>query len=414
MTLSIFGLGNIGLPMTCMFAQYYKVIGADIDKGRIEKANKGISYLANEESFPEILQEVIKKGNFEATIDLNYAAKNSNVKIIIVPLLIDEQEDDKLDFSIIDSVVETIAKNLNEEDLIIIATTMPLGGSRRIYNKIKEKTEKHFYLTYAPESTASPHIIKDLTESYQQIIAGINEESIKKAEDLYKTINKKGVIIASSLESAELTKLMEGIYRYANIALADEVVKICDKFKIDFKELRENFNRVPAYNLHKPSVKVGGHCIPVYPHFVLPYTEEISLIKDSIKIDRNMPEYCVNKLNDVIDLKNKKILILGLSYKGGVKEDRFSPAYEIINLLKNSKLYCYDPYYSEDEIKEKTKIGYLNITNLENVDGVILVTDHPEFKSLNLKGINFIFDGKNFLDKEKIERQGIKYLGIGR
>ena len=414
MTISIFGLGNIGLPMSCMFAQKFKVIGADINQERVEMINKGISYLKNEEFFPQILQEVIKKGNLKATTDLNYAAKNSEVKIIIVPLMIDEKDNDKLDFSIIDSVVETITKNLNEGDLIIIATTMPLGGSRRIYNKIKEKTEKHFYLTYAPERTSSPHIIRDLTESYHQIIAGIDEESVKKTKEIYEKINKKGVIAASSLESAELTKLMEGIYRYANIALADEVAKICDKFKIDFKELRKNFNKILAYNLHKPSVKVGGHCIPVYPHFVLPYTEETSLIKDSIKIDRSMPEYCVNKLKEIIYLKNKRILILGLSYKGGVKEDRFSPAYEIINLLKDSKLYCYDPYYSKEEIEERTGVNYLTPKDLNEMEGIILVTDHKEFKNIDFKGMKFIFDGKNFLDKEKIESQGIKYLGVGR
>ena len=361
------------------------------------------------------MQEVIKKGNLKATTDLVYAVKNSEVKIIIVPLMIDEKDNDKLDFRVIDSAIEVIAPNLNENDLIIISTTMPLKSSRKIYEKIKEKTDKKFHLVYAPERTSSPHIIRDLTESYHQIIAGIDEESVEKAKEIYEKINKKGVIVASSLESAELTKLMEGIYRYANIALADEVAKICDKFKLDFNEVRENFNKVPAYNLHKPSAKVGGHCIPVYPHFVLPYTEKPSLIEDSINLDRSMPEYCVNKLRKVIELKNKKILILGLSYKGGVKEDRFSPTYEIIKLLKNeAELYCYDPYYSKEEIEERTGINYLSLNNLENMDGIILVTDHLEFNSINFKGIKFIFDGKNFLDKEKIIKQGIKYLGIGR
>ena len=410
MTISIFGLGNIGLPMSCMFAQKFKVIGADINKERVEMVNKGISYLKNEEFFPEILQEVIKKGNLRATADLEYAAKNSDVKIIIVPLILNDK--DEPDYSAIDSVVEVISRNLKEGDLIIISTTMPVGGSRRIYEKIK--TDKKFCFVYAPERTASPHIIRDLTESYEQIIAGIDKESADKAYKIYNTINKKGVIKVSSLETAELIKLLEGIYRNTNIALADEVAKLCDKFNLDFNEIREIFNLVPAYNLHKPTIKIGGHCIPVYPHFVLQYLDNKSLIREGIEIDREMPKYCVNKIKKTINLKNKKILILGLSYKRNVKEDRFSPAYELIKLLKNEQveIYCYDPYYTKEEIEEKTKVKYLDIKDLEKVDGVIIATDHNEFKNIDFKGIEFVFDGKNFLDKEKI--QGIKYLGIGR
>ena len=412
MTISIFGLGNIGLPMSCMFAQKFKVIGVDINKERVEMVNNGISYLKNEEFFPDILKEVVKKGNLRATTDLEYAAKNSDVNIIIVPLILNDK--DEADYSAMDSVVEVIARNLNEEDLIIISTTMPLGGSRRIYEKIKSKTDKKFYFVYAPERTASPHIIRDLTESYEQIIAGIDKESADKAYKIYSKINRKGVIKVSSLETAELIKLLEGIYRNTNIALADEVAKLCDKFNLDFNEIREIFNLVPAYNLHKPTIKIGGHCIPVYPHFVLPYLGNKSLIREGIEIDKEMPKYCVNKIKKTINLKNKKILILGLSYKGNVKEDRFSPAYELIKLLKNEEveIYCYDPYYTKEEIEEKTKVKYLDIKDLEKMDGIILVTDHDIFRKINFKNLEFVFDGKNFLDKEKI--QGIKYLGIGR
>jgi len=168
--------------------------------------------------------------------------------------------------------------------------------------------------------------------------------------------------------------------------------------------------------LHKPTIKIGGHCIPVYPHFVLQYLENKSLIRDGIEIDREMPKYCVNKIKKTIELKNKKILILGLSYKGNVKEDRFSPAYELIKLLKNEQveIYCYDPYYTKEEIEEKTKVKYLDIKDLEKMDGVIIATDHEEFKNIDFKGIKFVFDGKNFLDKEKIQKKGIKYFAIGR
>jgi len=422
MKFAIFGLGNIGLPLTCIFASIGKVIATDIDKKKVEMINKGISPLQNEELVPELLKKYVGEKKIEATTDLEYATKNSDVKIIIVPLVIDKNK--KPDFSAVISVSEVIGKNLKKEDLVIVSTTMPIGATRNIVGKILEKKSKlkageDFYLVYAPEQAMNPHVIKDLTENYEQIIGGINKRSAEKAMEIYEKINRKGVILVKNCETAELIKLSGvGLYRYVNIALAAEIAKICEKFDIDYIEVMENTNLIKFYHLHKPTIGIGGHCAPVYPYFVFNQFKEFKLLKDSIKINESLPKRSVELIKKSVgSLKNKKIAVLGLSYKGDVKEDRFSPTYEIIKILKRegAKIFIHDPFYTKEELENKTKAKYIQENELEKMDGVIVATDHKEYKRLDFpKNLMFVFDGKSFLDPEKITEKGIKYLAIGR
>ena len=418
---SIFGIGNIGLPLACIFASIGEVVAADIDKKKVELINNGISPLPNENLVPKLLKKYVKEGRIKATTDLEYAAKNSNVKIIIVPLILDKNN--KPDLSNVVSVSKIIGKNLKRKDLVIVSTTMPIGATKNIVGKILEKESKlkmgeDFYLVYAPERAMNPHVIEDLTEKWHQIIGGVNRKSAEIAKNIYKKINKKGVIVVKNCETAEMIKLMEGIYRYTNIALANEVAILCEKFKIDFIEVMENFNLVPYYNLHKATIGVGGHCIPVYPHFILDHVNEPDLINPSIKINKSMPEHAIEIIENYFgSLKNKKIAVLGLSYKGNVKEDRFSPTYDILKLLKKrkSKVYINDPFYSKEELEQKTKVEFIDIKNINSMDGIIVATDHDYFKKIEFNGnIKFVFDGKSFLDPYKIMKKGIKYLAIGR
>jgi nucleotide sugar dehydrogenase len=242
---------------------------------------------------------------------------------------------------------------------------------------------------------------------------------LQKAMEIYEKINRKGVILVKNCETAELIKLSGvGLYRYVNIALAAEIAKICEKFDIDYIEVMENTNLIKFYHLHKPTIGIGGHCAPVYPYFVFNQFKEFKLLKDSIKINESLPKRSVELIKKSVgSLKNKKIAVLGLSYKGDVKEDRFSPTYEIIKILKRegAKIFIHDPFYTKEELENKTKAKYIQENELEKMDGVIVATDHKEYKRLDFpKNLMFVFDGKSFLDPEKITEKGIKYLAIGR
>jgi nucleotide sugar dehydrogenase len=422
MKFAIFGQGHIGIPLTCIFARLGEVIAADKDKKKVELINKGISPLPNEELVSELLRKYVKEKKIEATTNLEYAAKNSDFKIIIVPLMIDKNK--KPDFSSIISVSEIIGKYLKKEGLVIVSTTMPIGSTRNVVGKILEKKSRlkageDFYLVYAPEQAMNPHVIKDLTENYEQIIGGIDRKSAEKAKEIYEKINKKGVIIVRNCETAELIKLSGvGFYRYVNIALASEIAKICEKFDIDYMEVMEKTNLIKFYHLHKPTIGIGGHCTPVYPYFVLNQFKDLKLLSNSIRINENLPTRSIKTIKKFVgSLKKQKIAIFGLSYRGNVKEDRFSPTYEIIKILKKegAEIFIHDPFYTKEELENKTNAKYIQENELDKMDGIIVATDHEEYKKLDFpKNLKFVFDGKSFLDSRKISEKGIKYLAIGR
>lgn len=422
MKFAVFGLGNIGLPLACIFASIGHVIGADIDEKKVQTINSGTSTLPNEEKVPELLKKYIDEKKIEATADLRYAGRSSDVKIIIIPLLIDDNK--KPDFSSIISVSEVIGETLKKEDVVIVSTTMPIGATRSVIGKILEaksgmKMGIDFYLAYAPEQTMNPHVFRDLTESYEQVIGGVNEKSSEKVKAIYEKLNKKGVHTVRNSETAELIKLSGvGLYRYANIALAAEIAKICERLNIDFKEVMEKTNLVKYYNLHEPTIGIGGHCAPVYPHFIANDIKDLSLLNDSIKINESMPKHAVEIVKSFFGpLNDKKIAVLGLSYRGNIKEDRYSPSYEVIRILKEEGaiVFIHDPRYSKEELERKTASTYIDTNYIKNMDGAIVATDHDEYRNVEFDGnIKFVFDGKSFLDHERISGKGIKYLAVGR
>jgi len=420
MKLAVFGLGHIGVPLTCIFAPLGSVIGADVDKKKVDLINGGISPFQEEELVSKLLPDYVRSGKIEATTDLEYAAKNSDVKIIIVPLVL---KNDIPDFSIIENVSNVIGKNLKNGDLVIVSTTMPVGTTKSIVGKILEnesklKMGKDFYLVYAPERTMNPHVIRDLTEKWEQVIGGIDEKSAEVAKSIYEKINRRGAIVVKNCETAEMIKIMEGVYRFTNIALANEIAKMCEKFGIDFIEVMERLNSVPYYHLHRATLGVGGKCMPVYPYFLLNFIEDSDLIKPSIEINTNITRHAVKIIElNIGNLKNKSIAILGLSFKGNIKDDSLSPTYELIKLLKEREavLFIHDPFFSKEELENKTGLKYLDLDKINEMDGIVVATDHDEYKDLKFGGrVSFVFDGKGFLDPQKIKKMGVKYLAIGR
>ncbi|MEM5766653.1 MAG: UDP binding domain-containing protein, partial [Candidatus Aenigmatarchaeota archaeon] len=231
--------------------------------------------------------------------------------------------------------------------------------------------------------------------------------------------NKKGVIVVRNCETAELIKLAgAGLYRYVNIALATEIAKICENFDIDFIEVMEKTNLINYYHLHKPTIGIGGHCVPVYPYFIFNSFKDQKLLEESIEINENLPKYSIEIIKKFFgNLKGKKIGVFGLSYRGNVKEDRFSPTYEIIKILivEGAEVFIHDPFYSKEELEFKTGVKYISEDEIGKLDGLIIATDHEKYKNINFpKNLKFVFDGKSFLDPEKISSKGIKYLAIGR
>jgi len=424
---AVYGLGKIGLPLAAIFAEKgANVIGVDVNRKVVESVNRGKNYIKEEPGLDEIVKKNVKSGKLSATVDAVKASQNSDVMIVIVPVLLSENNFPNL--NPLKSVSTNIAKGLEKGDFVILESTIPPGTTKKVVKPLLEKSRlkasTDFGLAYCPERVSSGHAIRDITHSYPKIVGGIDEKSSKTTEALYSRITSNRIIVTDSI-TAEIAKLFQGLYRDVNIALANELAMYCEQKGIDFFEAKKIGNTDPFCNIHDAGAGVGGHCIPVYPYFVTKTTKtDTSLIELARKVNDSMPSHMVDLIKNGLNsagktIKDSNILILGLAYRGGVKEARNSPAIPIIKILQNSgaNVYLYDPLFSREEIKEYD-VKYTN--DIKNMDCAVIVADHKEFYDLDWEKIEgkmrtkVVVDGRQVVDPKKMKELGFVYRGIGR
>jgi nucleotide sugar dehydrogenase len=428
-TIAVYGLGKIGLPLAAIFSDKgAKVVGVDINEKVVDLLNRGKTIIKKEPGLEELVERNVLKGNLKATIDQIKAAKDSDVMIIIVPTLLNK-EDNSPDLSKVEDVCKNISKGLERGDFVILESTVPPNTTRGIVKSTLEegsglKAGIDFGLAHCPERTSSGRVIEDITGAYPKIVGGINEESNKSAKAIYSLITKNEIITTDS-STAEMAKIFQGLYRDVNIALANELAIYCKENSIDFSKAREIGNTDPNCNIHKPGAGVGGHCIPVYPHFVIKTSNksELKLLKTARKVNDYMPFYLVGLIKKGLNeigksIENSDILILGLAYRGNVKEIRNSPAIPIIKELKklNAKISVYDPLFSREEIETFDVIYVNSLKDIQKIDCIAILTDHDEFKKYEwkeMKGkVKMIVDGRQIINPKKARELGFIYEGI--
>ncbi|MGM7719610.1 nucleotide sugar dehydrogenase [Metabacillus sp. Hm71] len=422
-TVAVVGLGKIGLPLAAVFSNNgFYVNGADINKKIVSLVNMGKSHITNEPGLNTLLEKAHQAKTLTATINTVDAVSKSKVVVVIVPVLIDDNNN--VNYQFIDSAVYEIAKGIRKGTLVIFETTIPTGDTRnRFGKKIEEisglKMGNDFYLAYSPERVYSNHILNNLKE-YPKIVGGINERSLELASNFYaKALNCK-VIKVSNLETAEFTKVAESVYRDVNIALANELAVYADQKGVSMLEVIKAGNSQPFSNLHYPGVGVGGHCIPVYPYFFINRGLANGLIFTARKINDSMSKYAVKLIEKEIgDIKKQNILILGLSFRENVKEVFKSSTLLLVDLIKQKEanIFINDPLYTNLEISSYgvTPLS-LEDEMVKNIDIIILQAFHDEYRELkfeNFSNCKLIIDGRNVLNKNEIEKLGIEYKGIG-
>ncbi|NYZ76220.1 nucleotide sugar dehydrogenase, partial [Candidatus Micrarchaeota archaeon] len=281
-TFSVYGIGKMGLPLAAILADKgARVIGVGRSRETIGKLNKGISDI-DEPGLGELVRKNVKAGRFSATNDAVGASRQSDVKIILVPTLLDEENNP--DLEAVKSVSKSIAAGLQKGDLVILESTAPPGTTENVIKPILEKSGlkagRDFGLAHCPERTSSGRAIIDILGAYPKIVGGIDKKSAEACEAIYPVVNKKGVIIVKNLKTAEAVKVVEGVYRDVNIALANQLAVIFDELGVDSYEAFLTANTQPYSNMHMPGTGVGGHCIPVYPYFITKITKnDSSLLK---------------------------------------------------------------------------------------------------------------------------------------
>lgn len=425
-TVSVFGLGKMGLPLVAVFADKgADVIGVDIDEEVVEKVNDGINHVGEEPGLDELVKENVKSGNLKATTDSTDAAEKADICIILVPTLTDEKGNIQLDPVL--NVTEKISEGLEEGNVVITEATMPPGTTEKLISILEESGLElgEFGLGHAPERTMTGTAIRDITGEYPKIIGADDENTLKVLDVVYSIINDKGTIKMENIISAESVKVFEGVYRDVNIALANELAKYCEEKGINALDVFEAANSQPYCDIHEPGAGVAGHCIPVYPWFVINQTKKRNneLLRTAREINDSMPYHMIDLtikgLNEVErSVKNSNILILGLTFRGGVKEFMKTPAEPIIKELKElgANVFAYDPICEPEDAERygaEWKEGY------EDVDAIMIITDHEQFKELDFEKIGgevrnkVLIDGRNVVKPEEMKKLGFEYKRVG-
>ncbi len=425
--IAVYGLGHVGSPLASVWLRAgAHVIGVDKSPKVLENARIGRTHVP-EPGVNDAFTKGLKSKRFAVYDDPVKASQYAHLKMICVPVLLTDSF--SADLAAVKQVASAIAHGLKRGDVVSLNPSVPPGTSEDIVLPILEaesglKVERDFFMIYNPERIYEGRAIEDIEERYPAVVSGAGPKSLEVGTKLYSIVAKKGVIKMSSMRTAETEKLLEGVYRDVNIALANEMAKFCERIGVDFWEAREAANSQPFCHIHKPGAGVGGACIPVYPQFVL-HTAGINKLECNItRLGRNvndsMPAYCVEqaiKLLDGIDISESKVALLGLAFRGGVSDTRLSPTYKVIEELKKRKVQeirVHDPLVTNDPNLAQDVALTTNLSQAtKGADLVILVSDHPEYRNLtddNLDGAP-VYDGRGVLDKSKFSG---KFASIGK
>ncbi|UTI64563.1 nucleotide sugar dehydrogenase [Paraconexibacter antarcticus] len=426
----VVALGKIGLPLAAQLArQGHEVIGCDIDERVVDLVNAGREPFPGEAELADVLADVVPRGLLRATTDTAAAvATGPDLLIAVPPLVVDTEA--RPDWSILDAVVADIARGLttghDARDMgepvmtLAVETTLPVGTTRtRIAPALEAGSGlvsgSGFHLVFSPERVFSGRIFRDLA-TYPKLVGGLDPAGEARGVHLYEQF-LPGVEVRSmgGAEAAELTKLVETTYRDVNIALANEFARHADALGLDVQRVIDAANSQPFSHVHRPGVAVGGHCIPVYPRFYLAGDPDARLPAVSRAVNESMPAYAVSLLADELP-EGGRVLILGVAYRGGVKETAFSGAFGVRDelLARGMHPVAADPLYDAAELEA---LGFEPWLPGTPVDAAVLQADHAEYAALgpdDLPGLRVLVDGRGTVDRAPFVAAGVAVRRIGR
>ena len=412
-TITILGLGYVGLPLATAFAKYYLTYGYDISEDKIDKLKNGF------DSTNQIMSKDLKNNNLIFTNDPK-SLKKSNIIIVSVPTPVDKKN--KPDIRLLKSACKTIGNNLTKKTTIVFESTVYPGLTEEICIKEIEKNsklkwKKDFNIGYSPERI-NPGDKKNTLKSITKVISGDTKKTSLVLNNVYKKIIKK-TFVASSIKVAEAAKIIENTQRDINIAFINELSIICSKLKINIYDVLSAAGTKWNFLNFEPGL-VGGHCIGVDPYYLTYKAKKLGyepqIILSGRKLNNNMTTYVYQKFLKIVSEKFKKkskrnILILGITFKENCNDFRNSKPIEFYNLLnknKNFNLEVYDPMVDKKDIKKNYNINIIDRPKLKNYDSIIILVKHSHFLKIKIDKMKsyckknfFIFDLKNIFKDYK-------------
>ncbi len=413
-TISVIGLGYIGLPTAAMFAsRKKKVIGVDISQHAVDTINQGKIHIV-EPDLDKIVHTAVNDGFLKATTQPEPA--DAFLIAVPTPFLANSKPESipVPDLSYIEAAIKAIAPVVKKGDLIILESTSPVGATEKMVEWLSEarpdlnfpassEANPDVNVAHCPERVLPGHVVRELVEN-DRVIGGITSECSKRSVELYK-IFVEGECVVTNARTAEMAKLTENSSRDVQIAFANELSIICDELNINVWELIELSNRHPRVNILQPGAGVGGHCIAVDPWFIVSKTPNLAkLIHTSRQVNDNKPLWVINKAKVSIadyltkhsDKTSKDITIAcyGLAFKPNIDDLRESPALSIAKEISGN--YPEQVIAVEPNVESKVVNGISIVSleeALEKADIHLLLVDHKEF--FNVKpNSEFIVDCK--------------------
>ncbi|MGA2159076.1 MAG: nucleotide sugar dehydrogenase [Dehalococcoidia bacterium] len=423
--IGIIGLGYVGMPLAIAFAEAgFKVVGFDAQQAKVDAVNKGKSDIAD--IADERLAPLLASESIEATGNMARLGEADAVCICVPTPLTNTKEPD---LSFVKGVSQDLAQRLRPGQLIILESTTYPGTTREVILPILQRSglevDKEFYLAFSPERI-DPGNNKYNIKNTPKIVGGISPVSTGVAAMLYRQVADNVVVVTSS-EAAEMTKVFENVFRSVNIALVNQMAQLCEKMGVSIWEVIESAATKPfGYMPFYPGPGIGGHCIPLDPYYLAnkarEYDFHISFIELAAEINESMPYYVVARVMEALNeggkaLKGAKVLVLGVAYKKDSADIRESPSLKIIELLHNkgAQVSYSDPYVKKiNNSAGNWESVSLTQKNLSSADCVLIATDHSCFDLDRIAAWSkLIFDTRGVTRHLK-DHPGIIRLGESR
>ena len=416
----VVGAGKMGLPLAVQFGRHgWNVTAVDVNSEVVEAINAGRSHVAEEPGLAEGVAEVHAAGRLSATTDAAAAVREADVVVVIVPVMLDEAH--KPDYRYMDAAVDSICPGAHPGLTVIFETTLPIGDTRRRFLPRLEKAggltgERDLFVAFSPERLYSGAVFANLS-AYPKLVGGVGPESTRRAALFYDSVLDAEIVAMSSSEAAEFSKLADTTYRDVNIALANEFARVADRVGVDVQEVIEAANSQPYSHIHQPGIGVGGHCIPVYPHLLLSNATDLEVVATSRRTNDGQLNGIIKTLETQLNgLRGAPVLVLGLTYRDGVKELAYSRALPLIERLAfhGAEVWAADPLLSGDEIEHNHARPY-RWGEKGLFRAIVTQTGDSLWRSLDFglyPKLEVLVDGRNSLREIDLPAQ-VRYVGIG-
>ena len=420
----VVGLGYVGLPLAVEKAKAgFRTIGFDVQKEKVDMVNAGHNYIGD--VVDRDLVTLVEDGMLTATTDFGFI-RDVDFVAICVPTPLDSHQ--QPDISYVESSARSIAEYLHPGMMVVLESTTYPGTTEELIKPILEssglKCGEDFYLGFSPERVDPGNLIYK-TKNTPKVVGGLGKDASEVISAMYEAVLQGEVFRASSPAVAEMTKILENTYRNINIGLINELAILCHKMGIDLWEVIEAAKTKPfGFTPFYPGPGLGGHCIPLDPYYLSwkarEYGFHTSMIESSMMINDRMPEYCVERIGDMLNsrfakaLNGAKVLVLGVAYKQDIDDYRESPAIRVIEELKKegADVRFYDPCIRRYRHKGEWYEGEEALTAelLESADIAVITTAHTtvdyDFVQQHSEAV---FDTKNAM-KAVAKRDNIEVL----